>query len=63
MSASSVSIANYTEPANFAKAMMAPDNKEWKDASDSKMRHWSTAFWVLGTMHFVVQASALIRAK
>ena len=60
MSATSVSIANYTEPANFTKAMMAPDNKEWKDACDSKK---STTFWVLGTVHFVVQASALIRAK
>ena len=37
MSASSVSIANYSEPANFSKAMMAPDCKEWKDAYDSEM--------------------------
>ncbi len=37
MSVSSVSIANYTESANFTKVMMAPDNKEGKDACDSKM--------------------------
>jgi hypothetical protein len=37
MSASSVSIANFTEPANFRKAMVAPDCKEWKDACDSEM--------------------------
>jgi hypothetical protein len=37
MSASSVSIANFTEPANFSKAMIAPDCKEWMDACDSEM--------------------------
>ena len=37
MSVSSVSIASFTESAKFTKAMMAPDNKEWKDACDSEM--------------------------
>ena len=37
MSVSSVSIANFTEPANFTKSMMVPDNKEWKDTYDSEM--------------------------
>ena len=60
MSASSVSIAKYTEPANFTKEMIAPDCKEWKDACDSKK---STPFWVWGTVYFVVQAFALVRTK
>ena len=37
MSASSVSIANYTKPANFTKTMIAPDHKEWKDTCELKM--------------------------
>jgi hypothetical protein len=37
MSVSSVSIANFTESANFTKVMMVPDCKEWKDVCDSEM--------------------------
>ncbi len=48
MSVSSVSIANYTEPANFTKMMMAPDNKEWKDACDSKMSTLEYSFLGFG---------------
>ncbi len=60
MSVSSVSIAKYTETANFTKEMIAPDCKEWKDVCDSKK---STPLWVWGTVHFVVQAFALVRTK
>ncbi len=49
MSSSSVSIANFTEPANFTNAMIAPDCKEWKDVCDSKMTGLGVqlfGFWV-----------------
>ena len=52
MSVISVSIANYTEPANFTKAMMTPDNKEWKDACDSKMSTLEYSFLGFGYSAF-----------
>ena len=45
MSVSSVSVANFTESANFTKAMIAPDCKEWKDACDSKISTLDYSFF------------------
>jgi len=52
VSASSVSIANYTEPANFQKTMIVPDCKEWKDTCDSKMSTLEYNFFGFGYSAF-----------
>ena len=37
LSACEMSIANFTEPANHKKAMVAPDSHYWKGACDTEM--------------------------
>ena len=45
------------------KTMIVPDCKEWKYTCNSKMSTLEYNFVVLGTVHFVVQAFALVRVK